>query len=231
MSKKILYILLLLSISNTYCQDSIVYFSDALESNINQYIKASNHAFEKKDFIEGKRLFDSLVQHKLVGTLFDDFSLKGYNTKNVKSNKINKPIFLITYSSWCVINKGDAPALNKLAKEYAKDVQIIILFWDKKSDIKKIANQFNNEIKICYANETYINDFSIIARLKHTLGFPTSFFIDENKKVINISRIPNQYKPKTSFTKALEISYLKFNTVINESLLQKTTDDAPLATN
>jgi hypothetical protein len=50
-----------------------------------------------------KRLFDSLVQYKLNGTQFDDFTIKGYNSKKVILNKI-KPILLVTYAS-CVRKK------------------------------------------------------------------------------------------------------------------------------
>jgi hypothetical protein len=64
--------------ATNYAQDSIVYFSDAVKRNI----KPPNqcNCFENKDFTEGKRLFD-LVQYKLNGTLFDDFTIKGYNSK------------------------------------------------------------------------------------------------------------------------------------------------------
>ncbi|RKS90380.1 thiol-disulfide isomerase/thioredoxin [Flavobacterium limicola] len=224
MTRKILLLFFLLSFSSNYSQDSIAYFSDALRLNINSYNAASNRAFENKDFNEGKRLFDSLVQYKLIGTRFDDFTVKGYNSKDVILNNINKPILLVTYASWCILNKGDAPALNELAKKYPDDLQIVIIFWDKKQNLKKIANQFSNAIKICYANESYANDFRIIATLKHTLGIPTVFFIDENKKVVNINRVKNHYKPKISFDTALTISYDLFDQMINPPLNKITTN-------
>jgi thiol-disulfide isomerase/thioredoxin len=219
MTRKILLLSFLLSFSSNYSQDSIAYFSDALRLNINSYNAASNRAFENKDFNEGKRLFDSLVQYKLIGTRFDDFTVKGYN-----------PILLVTYASWCILNKGDAPALNELAKKYPDDLQIVIIFWDKKQNLKKIANQFSNAIKICYANESYANDFRIIATLKHTLGIPTVFFIDENKKVVNINRVKNHYKPKISFDTALTISYDLFDQMINPPL-NKITPNSGIANN
>jgi thiol-disulfide isomerase/thioredoxin len=230
MARKILLLSFLLSFSSNYSQDSIAYFSDALRLNINSYNAASNRAFENKDFTEGKRLFDSLVQYKLIGTRFDDFTVKGYNSKDVILNNINKPILLVTYASWCILNKGDAPALNELAKKYPDDLQIVIIFWDKKQNLKKIANQFSNAIKICYANESYANDFRIIATLKHTLGIPTVFFIDENKKVVNINRVKNHYKPKISFDTSLTISYDLFDQMINPPL-NKITPNSGIANN
>ena len=230
MPRKILLLVFLLCFLRNYSQDSIPYFSDALRSSINSYNTASNRAFENKDFSEGKRLFDSLVQYKLTNTRFDNFTIKGYNSKDLILNNINKPILLVTYASWCILNRGDAAALNELAKKYPEDLQIVIIFWDKKQNLKKIANQFSNAIKICYANESYANDFRIIATLKHTLGIPTVFFIDENKKVININRVKNHYKPKISFDTALSNSYDLFDQMINPHL-NKTTSNSAIVNN
>lgn len=230
MTRKILLLAFLLSFSRNYSQDSIPYFSDALRSSINSYNAASNRAFENKDFTEGKRLFDSLVQYQLTNTRFDNFTVKGYNSKDLILNNINKPILLVTYASWCILNRGDAAALNELAKKYPDALQIVIIFWDKKQNLKKIANQFSNAIKICYANESYANDFRIIATLKHTLGIPTVFFIDENKKGVNINRVKNHYKPKNSFDTALSISYNLFEQMINPSL-NKITSNSGIVNN
>nr|WP_314839824.1 thioredoxin family protein [uncultured Flavobacterium sp.] len=214
MWRKLYLLLFFLFTTGNYAQDSIVYFSDAVKRNIKPYKSASAIAFENKDFTEGKRLFDSLVQHKLNGTLFDDFTIKGYNSKKVILHKINKPILLVTYASWCVRNKGDAPALNTLANKYGNDLQIVIVFWDKKKNLKKTVNQFNSKIKICYANEAYQNDFKIVATLKHTLGMPTVYYIDENKKVVTINRIKNQNKIKISKDAAFAMSYSLFEDMI-----------------
>jgi thiol-disulfide isomerase/thioredoxin len=218
MIKKILLLVLLSFFALGYSQDTTKVFSDALRLNIGKYIAQSNHAFEKRDLVEGKRLFDSLVRYKLVGTKFDNFTLKSYDSKKVVLKEINKPIYLITFSSWCVFNNGDVPALNKLAEEYKKDVQIILLFWDKKENLKKIASKFKENIKICYANESYDQDSRIVATLKHTLGFPTSYFIDEKQKVVNINRIISKYNPKATLDECFRESYENFNEVIKKSL-------------
>lgn len=231
MKGKLLILICLLCFSIIYSQKPVVYFSDAIKANIKTYNNASNIAFSKKDFIEGQRLFDSLVRYKLVGTEFDDFTIKSYRAKSVILNKIKKPIFLITYASWCVIAKGEIPALNKLAKEHRDDIQFIVLFWDKKSNIRNLAHLFSDDIKICYASESYNNDSRIVSLLKHTLGFPTSFLIDENKKIVSIKRIANKLKPRTTFKDALAASYLNFNKMISESLISTTFVQTRLAKN
>ena len=192
-------------------QDSIVYFSDAIKSNIRKYNMQSDREFEKGNIAEGRALFDSLVQNILVGSKFDDYSFKSVNSKKVKLSQLKKPVFIITYASWCVINKGEIPALNKIAKDYSKDIQLIVVFWDTKNNMKKIARQFNNNIKVCYANESYKNDAKVVSTLKHTLDFPTSYFLNSELDVIDIKRGGVPIPRKTAFKKALEINYNIFN--------------------
>ena len=231
MHKKTLLILFLFNLYSTYSQDTIVYFSDAIKENIKPYKRASNKAYESNNITEGKKLFDSLVKTKLVGTKFDDFSLKVYKEKNVKINRINKAIFIITYASWCVIPKGEIPALNILAKEHRNDMQFIVVFWDKKNDLKNIANKFNDHIKVCYANEFYSKDSHIVSTIKHTLGFPTSIFIDENKNVVNVKHFENQIKLKTPIKEAIITSYNYFSKDINENLVNAIPKNKGFTTN
>lgn len=220
-----------LTLTVSYCQDTITYLSDAIKENINPYKRASNIAYEKSDIEEGKNLFDSLVKNKLIGTRFDDFNLKVYKEKNVKINRIDKPIFIITYASWLIIPKGEIPALNILAKEHKDDLQFIVIFWDKKSDLKNIAYKFNENIKVCYANENYSKDAHIVATIKHTLGFPTSIFLDENKNVVNIKHFENKTKIKTPIKQAIIISYNYFSKDINENLVNAVTKNKGFTNN
>lgn len=231
MLKKIFTLLFLLNLYASYSQDTIVYFTDALKQNNKTYKKASNYAFENNNIKEGKNLFDSLVKTKLVGTKFDDFNLKVYKEKNIKTNRITKPIFIITYASWCVIPKGEIPALNILAKEHRSDMQFIVVFWDKKSDIKKIATKFNSDIKVCYANEYYSKDSHIVSSIKHTLGFPTSIFIDENKNVVNVKHFEDKTKLNTPIKEAIITSYNYFSRDINENLVNTSSNNKGFANN
>lgn len=217
-------LILFLTITICHCQDTPKYLSDAIKENIKPYKKASNAAYEERNIEQGKNLFDSLVKNKLIGTKFDDFNLKVYKEKNIKINRIAKPVFIITYASWCVIPKGEIPALNILAKEHRDELQIIVVFWDKKSDIKNIAYKFSDNIKVCYANEYYAKDSHIVSTIKHTLGFPTSIFLDEDKKVLNIKHFYNPIKTKTPIKEAITISYNNFSKDINENLVNATTN-------
>ncbi len=192
-------------------QENMTSFSDAIKNNIKKYNTKTDKEFERGDIEKGYALFDSLVQNHLVGSRFDDYSFKCVNSRKVKLSKIKKPVFIITYASWCVMNRGEIPALNKLARKYEDDIQFIVVFWDVKSDVKKIARQFNNHIKVCYANESYKNDEAIVATLKHSLGFPTSYFLNSDLEVVDIKRGAISIPSRTAFKKALEMNYSIFN--------------------
>ncbi len=192
-------------------QENMTSFSDAIKNNIKKYNTQTDKEFERGDIEKGYALFDSLVQNHLVGSRFDDYSFKCVNSRKVKLSKIKKPVFIITYASWCVMNRGEIPALNKLARKYEDDIQFIVVFWDVKSDVKKIARQFNNHIKVCYANESYKNDEAIVATLKHSLGFPTSYFLNSDLEVVDIKRGAISIPSRTAFKKALEMNYSIFN--------------------
>lgn len=165
-----------------------LYFSNAIKINFAQYKKQSTLAFATGDIEKGQRLFDSLVQHRLIGTTFDNITLKKSSGPRIKLSSIQKPLFLLTYASWCVPNRGEIPALNKLARKYGKDVKIIVLFWDRKANMKKLARKFSRKITVCYAHEYYKTDSRVIGALKHTLGFPTSYFLNEDRKIVDIRR-------------------------------------------
>lgn len=219
-----LIILLLANIAvsqMSFSQDNVVYFSDAIKNNIKKYNTKSDIEFEKGNLEKGHALFDSLVQNSLVGSRFDDYSFKSVNSRKIKLSKIKKPVFIITYASWCVINKGEIPALNKLARKYKKDVQVIVVFWDVKNDIRKISKQFNNKVKVCYANEAYKNDASVIATLKHTLGFPTSYYLDSNLNVVDIKRGGIHLPAHTDSKKAFELNYSIFDGRVADLLVRK----------
>ncbi len=189
-------------------QSDSLYFSQAIKIDLKKYKRESALAYRKGDFEKGKFLFDSLVDHRLTGTLFDNFTFKKFGGGRLRLNKIEKPIILITYASWCVTSPGEIPALNKLAKKYGKDVKFVVVFWNKRRDMKKVARKFNGRITVCYAHEAYKNDEGAVAALKHTLGFPTSFFLDEDKYVVDIRRCGMKLCPKrTTYRKAYSINY------------------------
>lgn len=230
--KKLYSILLIFTFfSFGFCQDEDVNFNDALKVHLKKHNIKSDIAYENKNMQEGEVLFDSLVQNHLIGTKFEDYAFKSINDKKQKLSSFKKPIFILTYASWCIPSEGEIPALNKLAQKYASEVKFIILFWDKKSDVSKIAKKFNHNIQVSYAHETYKNDATIVANMKHSLGFPTSYFLDENLKVVNIKRGGAQPPNKTAYVKAYTMNYNIFREGLGSLLIEKNISKEQLTTN
>ncbi|MFP9113604.1 hypothetical protein ACLI1A_06660 [Flavobacterium sp. RHBU_3] len=163
-------------------------FSNALRIKFKKYQTIAEHAYRTGDAERGDYLFDSLVQYRLRSTTFDDYTFKKVNGGKLELSKIKKPIVLITFSSSMVTGLGEIPAINKLAHKYRKDVQYVALFWDRRHNMKKIAAKFNSNVIVCYAHESYKNDAPIVATMKHKIGYLASYYLDENRKVIDIKR-------------------------------------------
>ncbi|RKS18475.1 thiol-disulfide isomerase/thioredoxin [Flavobacterium endophyticum] len=208
-----------------------MFFSDAIKINFKKYSSESNLAYKNKDFKRGKFLFDSLVKGQLVGTKFDNYSFKKIQGGKLNLESSKKPIFLLTYASWCVPSKGEIPALNKLAQKYSNDVKFVVLFWDKKHNVKKVAKKFNSHITVCFAHETYKNDAPAISSIKHTLGFPTCFYLDEHLKIVDIKRGGGNSSPSVAYMKAYTQNYNAFRDGLSTILINKNISKERLATN
>jgi thiol-disulfide isomerase/thioredoxin len=231
MKRILLIILLTLLPLSLYSQSDTLYFSDVIKIGFKKYKKESDRATRRGDDERAKFLFDSLVKNHLAGTQFDNFTFKKANGSKFKLSSIKKPVMLITFSSWCVPSNGEIPAINKLAQKYGKDVKIIVLFWDKRHNIKKIKRKFNRNITVCYAHESYKNDAPMVSALKHKLGFPTTFFLDETLKVVDIRRCGMKKCPKkTPYTEAYAINYNSYLDGMGTILLNKELQKEMLAT-
>ncbi len=198
--------------------DSLVTFSDAIKMNVKEYVSKSNSAYNEKDYVAGEKLFSDFIQNSLVGTQFDDFSFKKVGKGKVALSEINMPVIIFTYATWCIIEKGEIPAINKLATEYKGKVKIIVVFWDTKENMKKMKGDFNSNVELCYAHDTYNDDTKVVTLLKKTLGFPTSYYIDSNKIVMDIRKHKANPDYKMELEQSFASNYSTINTGIEELL-------------
>jgi thiol-disulfide isomerase/thioredoxin len=198
-----------------------VYFRDALKTHLPKYNAQSDFEYERGNLERAAFLFDSLVQNHIVGTRFENYILKNARGGKYKLEKTKKPVVILTYAHWYVLNKGEIPALNKLAKKYARDVQFVVIFWDKKRNVKPLAGKFSSNIKVCYAHETYRHDARTVASLKHSFGFPTSYYLSENLDVVDITRGGLPPDPKAKHAKAFNEHYALFQDRLTHFFLRK----------
>ncbi|MDT0690232.1 thioredoxin family protein [Salegentibacter sp. F188] len=207
--RKLLLVFLLLTgyISRPQAEkDDKVYFSEALAMHLPKYEKEARNAYRVNDYERGSALFDSLVKNSLRNSYIDNFRFYNLRKKPVQLYEFKKPVYLITYSSWCVQGKGEIPAINKLANKYKDQIDFVVLFWDKFSTVKDIAKKFNKYIKVVYVDERKNSDPFIIKNLKHSLGLPNYFLISGDKRIEDIRR--SVFLPyNASEEKSYELNY------------------------
>lgn len=189
MVKKLLFILIFLpTLVLSQENEQGILLSKAIDKNIKRFREKSQDAHAVKDFERADFLFDSLISNVIIGSTMDNFKVKKVSGRKIELNKFEKPIFLMTYASWCTPGVGEIPALNKVAEAYHKEIDFIVLFWDSKKKVKKVAKNYSKHINIVYVDESENTNDHIIQTMKHSLGFPTSFFVDSTKKIIDVRR-------------------------------------------
>ncbi|WP_373056022.1 TlpA family protein disulfide reductase [Zunongwangia sp. H14] len=208
--KKFLLLFLLIS---GFCAQSQeenstkIYFSQALYYHLPKYEAKAKRAYRFNDYERGSFLFDSLVNNCLRYTFMDNFKFYRLNQKPVHLYDYKKPVYLITYASWCVPEKGEIPAINELAEKYRDKVKFVVLFWDKAGTARKLSEEFNKKVSVVYIDESQNSDPFVIQNLKHSLGLPTCFLISENKQIMDIRRsifLPYNTPQKVSYERNYE---------------------------
>jgi thiol-disulfide isomerase/thioredoxin len=159
-----------------------LYFSDALAIYLPKYNKEAKAAYRHRQFKQAQRLFDTLVETKLKGTHIDNFHFLNLKGKKRSLYSFKKPIYLLTYASWCVPGKGEIPALNELAEQYKDRIDFVIVFWDKKKIVKDLSKKFNSHINVLYIDETTNN---------HSFGRESQTFLRASHLLLNCNKPAN----------------------------------------
>ncbi|MCM4160380.1 TlpA family protein disulfide reductase [Antarcticibacterium flavum] len=187
-------------------EDNAILFSEALTLHLPKYEKRAKDAYFYRDYEKAQKLFDSLTRYQLAGSYMDDFKFKNLRGKKISLHNFKKPVYLITYASWCVTSQGEVPALNELADKYQDKIDFVILFWDSKIDTRKASKDYSKNIHITYVDELDNKDPHVVRNLKHSLGLPTTFLLDKDKKILNIRRgVTHKYGK--SFEESLDANY------------------------
>lgn len=221
MVRLLLLSFLLLSVSPIFAQqeENKTFFSDALSMHLPKYEEKAKKAYRQKDYKEATRLFDSLVEFGLNGSYMNDFEFKKLNSKSISLSEFKKPVYFITYASWCVTTKGEIPAINELANKYSDEIDFVILFWDNQKTTKKMAKSFNKNIAVVYVNEMNNRGMNVVTQLKHSLGLPTTFLLDKDKMILDIRRGVTHVLNK-SFEESFDLNYNSMYDAIANHLLR-----------
>ena len=186
-----LLILLFISLWNLNAQENEkILFSEAINSTINTYNSRVDAALASGEFEYAKSLFDSLVKDHLQGSYIDALEFERFNSGIASTEEFDKPTILLTYASWCIPSEGEIPVLNKMVERYSDLVDFVVLFWDSKDTVRKLAKSFDKNINIVYVDETKNKHMQTVNLLKHALGLSLSFVMGADGEILDINRRP-----------------------------------------
>ncbi len=198
MKKLILLGLIFLHATPIFSQEERrIPFSLAVSAHIIKYNQKVDEAYEDQDLERASFLFDSLVKNHLNGTYLDNFHINPLKGEPISFEEYEKPIFLITTASWCVPGVGEIPALNDLADKFHDQIEFIALFWDAKEDVKDQSKEYSENVQLMYVDELTNHDSHIVNKLKHSLGFPMTYLMDEEKKILDIRKVVTHHSSET----------------------------------
>lgn len=184
--------------------------STAIKRNIPVYNYKSELAFHQNDMEQVHFLFDSLVNNVIKGSRMDNFQVHKKNGRLIHFDRFQKPLFIITYSSWYPLKEGEIKALNQIAKEYRKDIKFIALFWENRIETKRISKKFSRNVEVLYADEGANSSDGIIKSVKYSLGVPTAIFTDSDRVILDVGRLPaNVLKEEIEESFNRKYSYFK----------------------
>lgn len=192
----------LLSLSQTNINKDNDLFFESILTHQKKFNYDIQKAYVSQNFKKVEIIFNSFIETHLLQTKMNDFSWNRFKSKAKSLNDIEDlPIYLLTRSSWCIPSEGEVPAINQIAAKYKDKIKFVVLFWDPKSKMKQQGRKYNRIVEVVYIDELKNkNDYTIKA-LKHVLGVPTVYVLDENKKVRLVERFistPFHYESQKS---------------------------------
>lgn len=204
-------------------QDEPLAFSEALSLHLPKYDSRAKTAYRTADVARAEFLFDSLVKNCLKGSYLDNFVVKDLNKKQVRLEAFKKPVYLVTKASWLVSSEGELPALNKLAAQYRDQIDFVVLFWDNYNSTKERSKKYHKSIQVLYVDEQSNQSNYVIRNMKHSLGFPTAFLLNPQKKIIDIRRnVSHPYG--IAYETSYDLNYNAFSEAISLLLIHDTSE-------
>ncbi len=172
---------------NERLQDSVL-FSEALAVHHSDFQKKSSLHYHLGNYESSEQFFSSFVEKKLIGTIIDNFKVFSFKKDMNNIYELDKPFYLMSYSSWCVPSNGELDALAQLINEHSSWMDFVLILWDNKEDAMSFSKQFPTGMKVLYVNELYNTETKTIKMLKHKLGVPVSIAVNEDKTIINVRK-------------------------------------------
>lgn len=114
-----------------------------------------------------------------------DFSWYDHNGKQISFAEFSKgkPVLINFWATWCGPCIAETPDLVALNEEYSEKGALVIgISEDKDADALDLVSQFTKEYKMTYP--IVIDNGDLEEALGGLRGYPTTFLIDKNGKIV-----------------------------------------------
>jgi len=189
--KKLLisFILLLVIFKITGQYSDKVYFKDVNGFKLENLNKRINQASIQNKSEKSKELFNKLINKYIKGKYLSNYDFLTIDNNILSTDKIDKPILLLARMTLNEHNWREISILNDIIEKYETKIEIIILYWDKNSELKNITSQYDKRIHLIPSDEFLIDKTKIThSGFEHKLDYPSAYLIDKDKKIIDFTR-------------------------------------------
>lgn len=159
------------------------------EHLIRQYQVEAQKGWDANNEALARVYYDS-IRSSVIGSFIGAHTFRTLDNKQVKLESLSKPLLLITSATWCAGCVSEIPALNKVAKEYADKVTFIVLFHDTNDGkLLNLAKKYSGSIVLVPSVKKLEDVHTLdIAGFRHILGYPTSYLINTERKIVGFSQ-------------------------------------------
>ncbi len=138
----------------------------------------------------GEENAENLIKKCIKGSYLLNYNFTTMDSKTISTDKIQKPIVLLTTATWSAPCWGDVPALNTMVEKYGDKLEFIMIFWDKEAKVKRMAEKLDKRVKLVPARDIdkVQKGYLDISGFVHKLDYPTAYLINKDKQFINVKR-------------------------------------------
>jgi thiol-disulfide isomerase/thioredoxin len=145
---------------------------------------------QEGDTIGVREQYRKMINNCIKGKYLSNHAFKTLDKEILETDSISKPMVITIAAPWCPPCWPEIGALNALVDKYEDQVEFIVLFWDTKGNLKKMAPKYDKRIKRVAAKKTYAQNEEAPVygnAFKHNLGLPASYVINKEKRIVNFS--------------------------------------------
>ncbi|RXT14917.1 TlpA disulfide reductase family protein [Ammoniphilus sp. CFH 90114] len=112
------------------------------------------------------------------------FELKGLDGKTYTLDKLQKPVIINFWASWCGPCRLEAPILTSLYEQYQEDIEIWavnVAVNDKLANAKAFAEHYD------FTFPVLLDSDGSVVKSYQVMAIPNTFFLDRHQNVVKVA--------------------------------------------